>query len=410
MARVEPVDPVTADPSEKLSNAPLSPLREPAVLRRKLELTRFSYMAIGAIDCVAQQFRAQIFFELRFPGGAKDTDLRMEGYEFPKPRHDGGLPRPPAGWFMKQIDLKNFIYHNEPLNQTVMSRGDDIYIAMRFEGEFFENMELEMFPFDMQELSVDIAINCRTMGKIPVDFSVAKDAQIGISRSGFSQHQIYDLDARMTYIERLTGDDPPCYPTITISARVYRKPEFVLINVALPMAVFVIMGALQFAVPVENQEVRLGVTLTLILTAASYKSTISDLTPDIAYLTFADKYILMMNLMIFLLVVEGALAGMDAIKRGETHFNSDADLYCLWACITLFVLIHVWGLLKIVMTDRTKIDPGKTACRVAGPLKHKSNSRLLLNKESRTKTEPHGLVSTQSGQYTVDANTRAPLR
>ena len=34
-------------------------------------------------------------------------------------------------------------------------------------------------------------------------------------------------------------------PTITISARVYRIPNFVLINVVLPIAVFVIMTGLQ---------------------------------------------------------------------------------------------------------------------------------------------------------------------
>ena len=120
---------------------------------------------------------------------------------------------------------------------------------------------------------------------------------------GFALHQLYELDARMAYMERETGDTPALcptepahaaptltptptltltptlcpteaahtmlnsqrtqrsvhhteiaghrgwvcgrYPTVTISARVYRKPQFVLINVAVPMAAFVVMAGLQ---------------------------------------------------------------------------------------------------------------------------------------------------------------------
>lgn len=101
-------------------------------LVRRLELARFSFMSIGAIDCIGQFFRAQIFFELRFPGGAKDPDLSAPGDEF---AIRNGEPRPPAGWYMKQIDLKNFIEHNDPLNANVKREGDDLYLSMRFEGE-----------------------------------------------------------------------------------------------------------------------------------------------------------------------------------------------------------------------------------------------------------------------------------
>lgn len=212
-------------------------------LVRRLELIRFSYMSIGSIDCVGQSFRAQIFFELRFPGGAKDPALAAPGSDMAV--IDGQL-RPPAGWYKGQLDLKNFIEHNEPLDSNVIKSGDDLVLSMRFEGEFFENMELESFPFDMQELSIDIAINCRPNGKLPVDLVVAQDAQIGVSEHGFALHQLYDLDARMTYVERVTGDETSsCYPTITISARVYRRPGFVIYNVIIPMAAFVIMAGMQ---------------------------------------------------------------------------------------------------------------------------------------------------------------------
>ena len=113
--------------------APAAPLRE-APIPRLIELIRFSYMSIGSIDCIEQKFRAQVFFELRFPGGCLDPDLNADGCDFPTPV-DGRLPRPPAGWFMNQIDLKNYFEHRDPLNATKRRQGNDIILSMRFEGD-----------------------------------------------------------------------------------------------------------------------------------------------------------------------------------------------------------------------------------------------------------------------------------
>jgi len=329
-------------------------------LVRRLELIRFSYMSIGSIDCVGQSFRAQIFFELRFPGGAKDPALAASGSDMAV--IDGQL-RPPAGWYKGQLDLKNFIEHNEPLDSNVIKSGDDLVLSMRFEGEFFENMELESFPFDMQELSIDIAINCRPNGKLPVDLVVAQDAQIGVSEHGFALHQLYDLDARMTYVERVTGDETSsCYPTITISARVYRRPGFVIYNVIIPMAAFVIMAGMQFTIARDNQDARLAVSLTLVLTAAAYKFSISGMVPSISYLTLADKYVLSCSVIIFLLVLEGAIVGNFAVEYGAT--NSVVrwmDISGMIITCVLFLWLHLWCAWNIHShyISRVKIDPGK---------------------------------------------------
>merc|ERR1719230_2514937 len=111
----------------------------------------------------------------------------------------------------------------------------------------------------------------------------------------------------MTWHTRFAED---LYPTIVISARVYRRQGFVLLNVALPMSVFVLLSVLQFAVPPDEQDSRLAVTLTLVLTAAAYKYTVAGMMPSISYLTFMDQYVMACFLIICLLVAEGALVGM----------------------------------------------------------------------------------------------------
>jgi hypothetical protein len=149
-----------------------------------------------------------VHFELRFKDGVLDPDLNSDSEDFPKDTPKGQLPRPPAGWFLKQIDIKNFIEHTPPLDRKVYRAGNDIHLALRYEGDFFENMELENFPFDMQELSLSIAINCRTGGNMPCDLVVADDATIGISRSGFALHQLYEARRARVFLRALVARAP----------------------------------------------------------------------------------------------------------------------------------------------------------------------------------------------------------
>ena len=98
------------------------------------------------------------------------------------------------------------------------------------------------------------------------------------------------------------------------------------------------------------------------------------MTPTISYLTFVDKYVLMNFGLIFLLVVEGALAGGYEKKNGKHSFDA-IDWVCLWVCIGLFVLIHLWALLKVAMTDRSRVDARKTLTKIDAPL---MRSRMFL--------------------------------
>jgi hypothetical protein len=72
-------------------------------------------------------------------------------------------------------------------------------------------------------------------------------------------------------------------------ATVERYHGYYYINVLLPMSTFTLMSALQWVIDRSLPQDRLGVTLTLVLTAAAYKLAISAMVPAIAYLTILDK-------------------------------------------------------------------------------------------------------------------------
>ena len=45
---------------------------------------------------------------------------------------------------MKQIDIKNFMAHTQPLDSNIFRVGNDIHLSLRFEGDFYESMELQV--------------------------------------------------------------------------------------------------------------------------------------------------------------------------------------------------------------------------------------------------------------------------
>jgi len=250
-------------------------------------------------------------------------------------------------------------------------------------------MELQNFPYDMQELSIELALNCRINGILGCELCVAPDAQISVSNDGFACHQLYDLDERTTYCQKLTGDG---YPTIRVSARVYRHPFYIVINMMLPMFCFVLMSMCQYIVPTNDQEVRLAVTLTLVLTASAYKLVTSSTVPDIAYLTIADKYVLACFYLMVILVCEAAVVGcitythsrgilrdhVSTVKEVSPFFffdlpstpllmiddrtpvpeifNGPALVDCIFFGVSMaaFVLIHLWVIVHIINIDRQK--------------------------------------------------------
>eukprot|EP00966_Prymnesium_polylepis_P265003 6122536-Prymnesium_polylepis.1 len=101
-----------------------------------------------------------------------------------------------------------------------------------------------------------------------------------------------------------------CRPAVRIMAVVERRPQFYVINLMLPILSFVILTSFQWAVPARNTEERLAISLTLVLTAAAYKSSASAMLPAINYLTLLDRYIAGCFGIMFLAAFEGGVLGL----------------------------------------------------------------------------------------------------
>ena len=68
------------------------------------------------------------------------------------PVDDTGKPtfQPSAEWYLSKVDFNNALSYETISPPTVKRIGADLHVILYFKGTFFENIELEDFPFDTQ--------------------------------------------------------------------------------------------------------------------------------------------------------------------------------------------------------------------------------------------------------------------
>ena len=223
-------------------------------------------------------------------------------------------------------------------------------------------MQLQTFPFDVQRLSLVLAINCATQGIVPVKFLVTRDAAITVARGTFALSNLWELhDSAMVEPETIEPMPQTSYPALRVSALVARKPPYYIVNVIIPMASLTFLALLQFLLDGQreatNTTFRITYSVTILLTTATYKLFIASALPvGLAYLTLLDKYVLLCFLLQVAIVSETAVVGSLVMKSMTSDSNawlpewstSAGDFFAGCVALSIFILGHLWFLYKFL--------------------------------------------------------------
>jgi len=126
-------------------------------------------------------------------------------------------------------------------------------------------------------------------------------------------------------------------PLLVMSLSISRYRGFAFWNIEMPMGIITALGAGTFAGELSALE-RLGVSVTLLLTAVAYKSMVMADLPRISYLTEIDKYVVACFLALSLVVVENSLCEHEPIA------SVDRQLGLAW--FAAFVLYSMFYALR----------------------------------------------------------------
>ena len=311
------------------------------------ELLNIDLMKLHNIDVQKSSFQAQIWVEFTIRGGALDADLSKEGAVFPIGEDGKPTFKPSAGWYMQQVDFRNA--HSVKVVDSKWRRaGDDILMAMRYEGVFSEEYQLDDFPFDQQGLTILLNLNCRAGGPLPIELVVSPTCKITMSCIDVCPPaREWAVNTKMKLNSFVLGEDydtDRVFPALSITAQVKRKPMYHVLNLAMPMGLFSALSLIQ-AMCNANTEGSINhrhqMTLMMVLTATSYKMAIAGKLPPVSYLTWLDKYTLCNYLLIIAVAVQ---------SRALTQLGGDEPQTGTYDTICTAVAAGFWGLMHCYYT------------------------------------------------------------
>jgi hypothetical protein len=274
---------------------------------------------IKDIDCVGQKFY-------------KDFNITMKWYRAAlKNSGPGVLTEEEAGvpifWISNSIDIEQretgieIREHDPPGIVTMVSR---------FSGELSEFMELDMFPIDVQELSVVMRF---------------KDPKTKIRVI----HDMAILDETVELIEWwvhfciMATTREKGYPCWVLKSRVQRKANYYMMNIILMVGAISSIAFFCFMFPAEAWNDRSNYIAMLLLTTVTFKQVIEGATPKLACITVMDLYLYLSFLVLLFLILQSAgikyLLEIGIISKIRVVY---LDTSLAMAVSVLWIFINVW--------------------------------------------------------------------
>ena len=253
-----------------------------------------NYTKILDIDTLNQRFHAEAIIESKwFDPGIKTLNDTIDEKHIWKPDlyvENGLIGKEYKEEIIYRIISENieiFVNQNESVKETRFM----ICEIRKVIGIFHENLELENFPLDVQDLTIHVAT--KKPGNIVKLITMQEEKKIlkvsnTLDKSMWKMHHFLLTTKYLIIREYSFGVRE--YPSIKVSAKVFRQPGFFYWNAILPILLVTLASLTPFVIDIKIPQTRLTSTCTLMLTSVGIRWTIGRLLPTVSYLTSLDKY------------------------------------------------------------------------------------------------------------------------
>ena len=213
-----------------------------------------------------------------------------------------------------------------------------------------ELYELENFPFDRQDLQIELRQD---------DSSTWDDFDLTVFSVLFHKHAL-ELSEWETYEPKI---EKSSHKATTILLQVRRIPTFYVTNVVLVMLMLSLLGFTAFALPPDALSDRIDIMLTLLLTAVAFKFVIADAIPKVGYNTHLDNFV-MMNMAFLFFAAAVCVAGSLTESLDDTSLWTTVMLGVRWdmnramtmVCIFIFLFINITWAIGVKYALESEID------------------------------------------------------
>ena len=235
----------------------------------------------------------------------------------------------------------------------------------KVKGLFWECLELQTFPLDVQDLSLTIA--SKKPGKIVnlvlMNSGVHKlKINNTLDKSMWMMHTI--VISRKDKIKREFSYGKRTFPAVKVTSQAFRLPGFFYWNAILPILLVTCASLCPFVVDCKLPQSRLPATATMLLTSVSMRWIIGRLLPTVSYLTSLDKYSLASIVIIVMELIYHATMGAifeTLVKMTNDKFPYRLDKVVFSCFVTLLITKQIMFVSWVVRVTkyRNKIKENK---------------------------------------------------
>lgn len=223
------------------------------------------------------------------------------------------------------------------------------YQGFRYQGVFSKTMGLHRFPFDIQQLTVqleDIDQDNRELEFVPDTGGVGINDELTIPGFEIGTPTLtVVLHQYPTRFGDLTAPPNPEYSRIMLAVPVARDALPYLVKIMLPILIVILITSLIYMIPPRLDEARTGMGVTAMLTMVALQWTTDDDLPSVSYLMMVDViYVVSMAYILF------AMGYSVFASRRTTQESAEAVLKALDRRMGISSLVLYVVVIAIVVT------------------------------------------------------------
>jgi len=243
---------------------------------------------VESVDTVAQKFTANLSVVMRW----QDSRLAHDGPDsISMPLDDIWYPR------IQALNRQKLV---STLPSSVEVKPDGSVIRrQRFWGSFSQPLDLNLFPFDSQQLKVSMA----NVGFGTEVINLIPSPKSGVSESlSLSDWEVAGWN--FTATNSPLDDESSNIQGMVFSLDITRDRSFFIFKVILPLVLIVMMSWLVFWIDPSLAGSQISVSVTAMLTMIAYRFALAGMMPRLNFLTSLDYFVLASTLIVFLSMIE----------------------------------------------------------------------------------------------------------
>eukprot|EP00939_MAST-03C_sp_MAST-3C-sp1_P004066 g4066.t1 len=289
---------------------------------------------INDIDCVKQVFGIDIRFLFEWEdGNAYPSMPKAERVHL---------------WYPRLVVVNkadDFVAQTiDPAHDLKIPKAGRVRMSFRIRGKLQEIYELHDFPFDTQDLQINLQSrdDYRTIGRFVPGIAKRTNSYQNLPLINWNQHT-HRVFCSLTDPNLSTRGRE--YANIRLALIVKRHYVHYVKTIYAMIFFLTSCGFSVFSLKIDQMGERLAANFTLLLTMVAYKNELSAQIPRLDYITFLDQYIYLGFSMVLLLVFESVIVqkAFDAKVSDDAKARVlDVDDYfsylwlSLWVGITFF--------------------------------------------------------------------------